>query len=53
MRGIVVAPQPVAAEAGARALQRGGNAVDAAVTCAFMQMVVDPKMCGIGSAVMG
>ena len=48
MRGVVVAPQPVAAEVGAKVLQQGGNAVDAAVTCAFMQMVADPMMGGIG-----
>ena len=31
---IVVAAQPEAAEAGARVLMRGGNAVDAAMTAA-------------------
>lgn len=29
-------------------MRRGGNAVDAAVTCAFVQGVIDPQMCGIG-----
>src|SRR5690242_3471964 len=29
-------------------MRRGGNAVDAAVTCAFVQGVLDPQMCGIG-----
>src|SRR3981189_630601 len=29
-------------------MKRGGNAVDAAVTCAFVQGVLDPQMCGIG-----
>ena len=47
MNGMVVAPQPEAAEAGALALRRGGNAVDAAITCALVQGVVDPQMCGI------
>ena len=47
MRGMIVAPQPEAVEAGALALRRGGNAVDAAITCAFMQGVVDPQMAGI------
>lgn len=45
--GIVVAPQPEAVEAGVEALRRGGNAVDAAVTCALVQGVVDPQMTGI------
>lgn len=48
MAGIVVAPQPLAAEAGAEALRRGGNAFDAAVAAAFMQAATDPFMCGIG-----
>ncbi len=46
--GMVVCPQPEAAEAGAAVLERGGNAVDAAIACAFMQGVVDPLMSGIG-----
>src|SRR5579872_4525345 len=29
-------------------MRKGGNAVDAAVTCAFVQGVLDPQMCGIG-----
>src|SRR5260370_35528505 len=33
---------------GLEVLRRGGNAVDAAVTCAFVQGVIDPQMCGIG-----
>jgi len=45
--GMVCAPQPEAVEAGAVALMRGGNAVDAAITCALVQTVVDPLMCGI------
>jgi gamma-glutamyltranspeptidase/glutathione hydrolase len=46
--GMIVAPQPVAAEEGLRVLNNGGNAIDAAVTAAFVQGVVDPHMCGIG-----
>ena len=45
---IIVCPQPVAAEIGLDVMRRGGNAVDAAVTCAFVQGVLDPQMCGIG-----
>lgn len=45
--GMVVCPQPEAAESGIEILQAGGNAVDAAVACAFSQTVVDPLMCGI------
>ena len=46
-QGMVCAPQPEAVEAGAVALKNGGNAVDAAITCALVQTVVDPMMCGI------
>ena len=46
-RGIVVAAQPEATEAGAQALLDGGNAVDEAIACAFVQTVVDPQMSGI------
>ncbi|HKC20028.1 MAG TPA: gamma-glutamyltransferase [Candidatus Dormibacteraeota bacterium] len=46
--GMIVCPQPQAAEIGLEVLRRGGNAVDAAVTCAFVQGVVDPQMCGLG-----
>src|SRR5262249_22280076 len=48
MKGMVVAPEPSAVEAGARVLLEGGNGVDAAVTCAFVQGVVNPQMCGVG-----
>ncbi len=48
MRGIVAAPQPVAAELGARVMEEGGNAFDAAVAAGFVQMVADPFMCGLG-----
>ena len=46
-QAMIVAPQPDAVEAGAQVLMEGGNAVDAALTCAFVQTVVDPLMCGI------
>jgi gamma-glutamyltranspeptidase / glutathione hydrolase len=45
--GVVVAPQPLAVEAGSVILKEGGNAFDAAVATAFVQTVVDPNMCGI------
>jgi len=45
---IIVCPQPPAAEIGLDVMRRGGNAIDAAVTCAFVQGVIDPQMCGIG-----
>ena len=45
--GMIVAPQPEAVEAGALVLREGGNAVDAAITCALVQGVVDPQMTGI------
>ena len=48
MSGMIVAPQPLAVEEGAKVLMGDGNAIDAAVTCAFVQSVVNPQMCGIG-----
>lgn len=45
---MIVAAQPEAAEVGAEILARGGNAVDAAIACAFVQGVVDPQMCSLG-----
>jgi gamma-glutamyltranspeptidase/glutathione hydrolase len=46
--GMVAAKTSLAAEAGAEALRRGGNAVDAAVTTALTAWVVEPWMNGIG-----
>jgi gamma-glutamyltranspeptidase / glutathione hydrolase len=46
-KGIVVAAQPDAVEAGARILTAGGNAVDAAIACAFAQGVVDQMNGGV------
>ncbi len=46
--GAVAAKSPQAAEAAADVLRRGGNAIDAAVVCAFVSGVAEPWMNGIG-----
>ena len=46
-KGMVVAPQPEAVEAGAIVLREGGNAIDAGIACALVQGVGDPQMTGI------
>ena len=48
MPGMIVAPQPIAVEEGAKVLASGGNAFDAAVAAAVVQGVVDPHSCGLG-----
>jgi gamma-glutamyltranspeptidase/glutathione hydrolase len=48
MPSMISAPQPDAVEAGAEVLASGGNAFDAALTCAAVQWIVDPHSCGIG-----
>jgi gamma-glutamyltranspeptidase/glutathione hydrolase len=45
---MVAAKTQIAAEAGARVLASGGNAVDAAVTTSFVAGVVEPWMNGLG-----
>jgi gamma-glutamyltranspeptidase/glutathione hydrolase len=46
--GIVATESPLASQAGVRMLERGGNAVDAAITANAMMGVVEPMMNGIG-----
>ncbi|HSY30512.1 MAG TPA: gamma-glutamyltransferase [Verrucomicrobiae bacterium] len=46
--GIVAAESPLAAQAGVRILEHGGNAVDAAIAANAVMSVVAPMMCGIG-----
>ncbi len=47
-RGMVVCPEPMAAEVGIDILRNGGNAFDAAVATGFMEMAVNPIQCGLG-----
>jgi gamma-glutamyltranspeptidase/glutathione hydrolase len=49
MRGAVAAGHPLTAEAGARALADGGNAVDACVAAAFASGVTESPLSGPGS----
>jgi len=47
-RGMVVTPHSAATRAGVRVLERGGNAVDAAIAAAFAVAVAQPQSTGIG-----
>src|SRR5258708_21085947 len=48
-QGMVAAGQPLAAEAGMRVLQAGGNAIDAASATGAVQGEVEPGMTGLGA----
>ena len=48
-RNVVSTSHPLAAQAGLRMMQKGGNAVDAAIATAAMMTIVEPCSNGLGS----
>jgi gamma-glutamyltranspeptidase/glutathione hydrolase len=49
MKGAIAAGHPLTAAAGARVLEQGGNAVDAAVAAAFVSWVAESPLTGPGA----
>ena len=49
VKGVIAAGHPLSAEAGARVLREGGNAVDAAVAAVLMSWVCEPTLTGPGA----
>jgi gamma-glutamyltranspeptidase/glutathione hydrolase len=49
VRGVVAAGHPLTAEAGARTLRAGGNAVDAALAALLTSFVAEPLLTGLGA----
>jgi gamma-glutamyltranspeptidase/glutathione hydrolase len=49
MKGMVAAGHPLTAEAGARVLREGGNAVDAAIAAMLVSWVAEPLLTGPGA----
>ena len=49
MKGVVAAGHPLTAEAGARALRKGGNAVDAAVCAVLASFALESPLTGFGA----
>src|SRR5215472_5193874 len=47
--GVVAAGHPLSAEAGARVLRDGGNAVDAAIAAMLTSFVTEPLLTGLGA----
>jgi gamma-glutamyltranspeptidase/glutathione hydrolase len=48
-KGIVAAGHPLTAQAGARVLREGGNAVDAAVAAMLVSFAAEPLLTGLGA----